>query len=278
MAWTPPEAWTVPEPEWVTLAPGVRWLLQRPNGAERRAITAEVAAMMGRIYQGRADLALAGLDQAEAFEEALSLERLAGVAGVLTGILFARACLKDWSGMEPDAGDAPSWEDADAVKAALLFGAPAMRGEAPLLEPFLAWLEGARRPMGAECLRLTALAEDHWSGGPARCRACQDEGDPCAKGGATDGQLCPRLANTPQTSVGILAWDIAQAPGMWAHGSMAGVVTGFDIRSALLTYERLAGQTDEADIGAAFAAFRAIEGGRLTAEAKAAEARKAADV
>lgn len=269
-----PDAWQIPEPEWVPLAPGVRWLLQIPDGGVRAVVQADVAAIMSKVYQGREGLEALGLEDTGAMGEVFDLDRLSGYASCLTACLYARHCLKGWEGIDhPKTGEPLDFADADNVRAALLHGAPPV-GQ-PLLAPFLAWVERPRRPMAAESIRLRDLAADFWNGGAERCRACADEGDPCQKGAATEGEICPRLKNTPLTPEGVTAWAIASGTsGLWLRAGMEGVVIGLDYRAALLAFEADRGQSREApDLGAAFAAFRAIEAGRMQAEAEKAAAR-----
>lgn len=265
------DAWSPAEPEWTPLAPGVRWLLRRPDGADRMIVTADVSQAMSRIYQGRAELEALGLDgEMSGGDHVLSLDQLVGYSSLLTASRYARLCLIDWEGIDhPQTAEKLDPTDPSAIHDALVFGAPG--GGAPLLAPFLAWIDQPRRPMGAETVRLRALAKDHWSGGAERCRACADESDPCAKGGSIEGELCPRLKNAPLTPEGVAAWDIASgAAGLWERAGMTGAVAGLRYRDALLVFEGQGGG-DQLDFGAAFTAFRAIEAGRLEAEAQQAK-------
>lgn len=262
-------AWPEPEAQWVPLAPGVRWKLRRPDGAVQTQVSAQVGAVMSRVYAGRAGLETLGLDP-EAAGEVLDLDVLSGYASVLTGCLYAAALLEDWSGVDdPATGQPLDCRDPAAVRAALVLGPPPA-GD-PLLTPFLAWLEGPRRSMASETVRLRVLARDHWTGGAERCAACADAGDTCAKGGAVDGQLCPALANRPQTAEGVSAWAVAVGQSaLWVRAGMAGQVTGLNYRDALLAMEA-DGITDH---GAAFVALQAIEAGRIEAEIERLEAER----
>lgn len=268
-----PEAWQIPAPEWVPLAPGVRWKLKTPDGGVRAVVAADVAAIMAKVYQGRDGLEALGIEDTGAMGEVFNLDRLSGYASCLTACLFARHCLEEWEGIvDPTSGEPLDHQDPDNIRAALLHGAPPV-GQ-PLLAPFLAWIEKPRRPMIAEAIRLRDLAADHWAGGAERCRACADEGDPCQKGASVEGEMCPRLKNTPQTPEGVTAWGIASTTsGLWQRGGMDGTVTGLDYRAALLAFEaETSGIGQTVDHGAAFAAFRAIEQGRMQAQADKAEA------
>lgn len=270
-----PDAWSPPEPEWVPLAPGVRWRLKVPDGALRLWVASEVAGVMSRVFEGRAGMEALGLDADPAFDAAVSLDRIQGLTGLLSACLHARHALLDWEGIEdPQTGEPLDHTDPETVRAALLHGAPPW-GQ-PLLGPFLSWLEAPRRPMARETLRLKDLSRDHWSGGAERCRACVDEGDACAKGAATDGEICPRLKHAPQTPEGATAWTIASTTsGLWTRAGMGGAVAGLDYRAALLAFEEMIGSERGPDFGAAFACFRAIEAGRMQAEAERAEAQRA---
>ena len=266
-----PDAWALPEPDWVPMAPGVRFKLRIPSGADRMAVTAEVASVLRRVYDGRAGMEDLGLDEDPGFDEVLSLDRIQGLAGVLSACLYAKRCLVEWDGMvHPRTGEALDHADADNVRAALIHGAPPY-GQ-PLLSPFLAWVERPQRLASAEAVRLRDLAEDHWSGGAERCAACKSEAEACAKGEATEGAICPKLSNAPATPEGAAVWKIAAGTsGLWARAGMGGRVTGLDYRAALLAFEELMAGDRPADIGTAFGLFQAVEAGRLQAEAKAAE-------
>lgn len=268
------DAWAPAEPEWVPLAPGVKWRLRRPDGADKMVVASDVSQVMSRIYQGRAALEALGLEnEMTGGDHVLSLDQIVGYSSLLTATRYARLCLIDWEGIDhPTTGEKLDPADSDAVHDALVFGAPG--GGTPLLTPFLAWIDQPRRPMGAETIRLRALAKDHWNGGAERCRACADDSDPCAKGGSVEGELCPRLKNSPLTPEGIAAWEIASsASGLWDRAGMSGTVTGLHYREALLVFEtQCAGGREQLDFAAAFTAFRAIEAGRLEAEAEQAKA------
>lgn len=267
-------AWSPAEPEWVRLSPGVRWLLRRPDGADKLVVMADVQQAMTRIYQGRAELEALGLEsEMQAVDHVLSLDQIVGYSSLLSACRYAQLCLLDWEGIDdPDTGEKIDPADPSAIHDALIHGAPG--SATPLLTPFLAWIDHPKRPMGAETIRLRALAKDHWTGGGERCRACADDNDPCAKGGSVDGVICPRIKNAPQTPEGIAAWEIATSTsGVWDRAGMTGVVAGLHFREALLLFETQAGGgSEQLDFAAAFAAFRAIEHGRLEAEAERAEA------
>jgi hypothetical protein len=282
---TPPDAWETPEPEWVNLAPGVRWLLRRPNGIDERVVAAETAAVMARVYEGRAALQDLGLDvDGVDASPALDLERLSGQAQVFAACLHARRLLAGWEGIEhPTSGEPLDHTDPANVQAALIYGPPPQG--ASLLSPFLAWLNRPLRPMASEGVRLKARAKDWWSGGAERCRACADESTPCSKGGAepsaddpTRHELCPLLTTEPRTAEGQLAWSIATTGmGLWQRAGIGGAITGFDYGAALKLFESARrASSSECDVGAAFVAFRAIEAGTLEAMAAKAEAEEAA--
>lgn len=273
--WNAPTAWAPAEPEWIRMAPGVSWLLLRPDGAIKTVVASDVATVINQIYGGRAGLEALGLDPEVDTGEALKLDRLAGYAQVLSACLYAKHCLRGWRGIvDPNTLEPLDHTDPENIKAALLRGPPPEGS--PLLAPFLSWIEGPRRPMLVEAALLRKLARDHWSGGAERCQACIDAGDGCAKGASFGGELCPRLELAPQTPEGILAWSIASTTsGLWVRAGMSAILTGLDFRAALLAFEAEAGPSAEApDFGAAFTAFRSIEAGRMEAEAARAEAEK----
>lgn len=265
-------AWPEPEPEWTPLAPGVRWRLRRPNGADQAVVAADVASVMARIYEGRAGLEELGLDPELDTGGALTLDRIAGYASILTACLYAQRCLLDWELRDPATGQPLDVQDPEAVRTALLEGPP--DGGAPLLTAFLAWVQGPQQPMAWEAARLKDLAHDHWSGGAERCRACVSEAEDCARGASTEGALCPRLQHAPRTAPGQAAWDIASTTsGLWIRSGLSAALTGLDYGAALLIFEsRQGGNLATADVGAAFIAFRAIEQGRLKAEMERADA------
>lgn len=271
-------AWKPAEAEWVTLAPGVRWLLKRPDGVERHMVAAEVTGIMTRALDGRQAFEEMGLafdgDEAGTVR-GLDLDRVSSMGQVLAAVLIAQRCLKGWEGFEVD-GVALDHTDPEAVRSALILGAPDTEGT-PLLAPFMAWLEKPRQPMAAETRRLRQRAEDWFDGGQERCAACRLDGETCAKGAsapkaddAIKREMCPQLSTEPQTAHGQVCWQVStRTAGMWRREGLSGRVTGLDYGAALLAYE--AEYPGEVDHGAAFAAFRAIEAGALAAAAKRAQ-------
>lgn len=278
-------AWSVDGPKWVTLAPGVRWLLKQPDGAERQIIAAEVAGVMARVWTGRAALEELGVDldpEGPEATAALDLGRLSGMAAVLTAVYLAQRCLKGWEGIDdPETGQPLDHTDPEIIRNALVHGAPPQGRD--LLSPFLSWAEGPRQPMAAESVRLRKRAKDFWSGGRERCAACVETKETCALGGSapkaddpTKREICPQLINAPTTAPGIAAWSLAAStPGLWLRAGMEGSITGLDHGAALMAFEAQCGRTrDDCDHGAAFEAFRAIEAGALEAFTEAAELKK----
>lgn len=262
-----PEPWQPKPAEWVTLAPGVKWLLRRPNGVDRQVVAAEVAQVMARVYAGRAALDEIGVDLDQDAGEALDLDRIAAYSSVFAGVLMARRLLEDWDLLDPATGVALDHADPDVMRAVLIHGPPP---EGPdLLSPFLSWLESPRRPMAAEAMRLRERARDWWAGGAARCLACADERSPCSKAGSEAGEMCPQLRNEPRTPEGQACWRLAtRSPGLWARAGMDGRISGLDYGAALKAWEAECGEAgQQCDHGAAFAALRAIETGCLEAQA-----------
>lgn len=279
-------AWSIAEPQWVQLAPGVRWLLKRPDGVTQKVVAAEVAAIMGRVFHGRAALEELGLDLDAEHPDAvrgLDLDRLNGYASILAAVYTAQRCLRGWEGIaDPNTGEVLDHTDPEAIRAALIHGAPP-EGQS-LLAPFMSWVEQPKQPMTAEIFRLRKRAKDWWGGGRERCLACVDEGEACAKGESAakvddpqKRELCPQLDGAPQTAPGRMAWDLATTtPGLWDRAGMGGSITGFKHGDALIAYEAQCGDNAEAaDHGAAFAAFRAIESGALEAMMEKAAAESA---
>lgn len=267
-----PSAWSPRPADWVPLAPGVRWLLRRPNGVDQRDVASEVAQVMSRVYSGRAALEQLGVDPDLDGGEALDLDTIAAYASVLTAWMTAQRCLEGWEGIEdPETGQALDHTDPENVRAALIQGPPPHGAD--LLAPFLSWVEQPRRPMVAEGLRLRKRARDWWAGGQARCLACADQGDSCAKGASEAGALCPQRETEPLTPAGQAAWAIATGShGLWDRSGMDGRITGLKYHAALMAYEaRCEEDRSDCDHGAAFEAFRAIETGCLEALVEAAE-------
>lgn len=256
------------EAQWVTLGPGVRWLLRRPNGAEEAWASAQTAQSLMRLIEARAELEALNL-AADDMGPLADMERLTGLGVVFTACVLAPRLLEAWEGVEDPATGEPLEITAEAIKACLLSGTPA--GGRPLLSSFAAWLEGPARPMVAEAMRLRQRAKDGWSGGFDRCRACREEGDACSKGVSEGGEICPQIKARPVTVEGEAAWEVCQASGLWVRAGMAGMVSGLDYRAALLAMEAKGVQ----DMGAAFKALQAIEAGRIEAEVERAEAQTA---
>jgi len=272
-------AWAPSEPTWVQLAPGVRWLLQRPDGVTQRVVAAEVASVMSRVFHGRAALEELGFDLDADHPDTirgLDLDRLQGYSSVLAAVYTAQRCLKGWEGIvDPGTGEPLDHTDVEAIRAALIHGAPP-EGQS-LLAPFMSWVEQPKVPMAAEVVRLRKRAKDWWGGGRERCLACQDDAEPCSKGASAPKpddpakrELCPQIDTAPQTAAGRLAWALASStPGLWERAGMAGAITGLKHGDALLAYETQAAKgSDNLDHGAAFEAFRAIETGALEAFAE----------
>lgn len=279
-------AWAPAEPEWVQLAPGVRWLLQRPDGVTQRVVAAEVASVMSRVFHGRAALEELGLDLDDDHPDSvrgLDLDRLHGYASVLAAVFTAQRCLKGWEGIDdPRTAEPLDHTDPEAIRAALIHGAPP-QGQS-LLAPFMSWVEQPKVPMASEAIRLRKRAKDWWGGGRERCLACQEDAELCSKGASapkaedpTKREICPQLDLAPLTPAGRMAWTLAATtPGLWERGGMAAAITGLKHGDALLAYEaQCARGSDAADHGAAFEAFRAIEAGVLEAMADRVDPAKA---
>lgn len=254
-------AWSPPAPAWVPMAPGVRWKLRPPTGEEQALAAGQVGVSMRRLFEGRAVLESIGF-AAEEMGVTGDLERLNGLSGVFMAAHLARCCLSEWEGMDdPESGE-PLEITPETIQHALIFGPPPW-GK-PLTTPFLAWLESTSNSMGGETMRLRRRARDGWAGGFDRCAACADEASDCSKGGSEGGEICPLRQFAPRTVEGDRAWEVSLTPGLWQRAGMEGAVTGLDYGAALLAAEALGSGVS---VGNLFSAFRAIEAGRLEAEA-----------
>lgn len=252
--------------EWVPLAPGVEFHLRRLDGVEEASVQADTASAMAKVVDGRATLEALGFDD-DALGAAQDLEQMAGLSVFLFACRYAALALDEWRGVEdPETGE-PIEITPESIHAALRFGSPDGSGPA-LLMPFMAWVEGPQRPVGAEKARLRALAEYEFKGGDALCDACDLERAPCARMGSEGGVLCPRIENAPVTLEGIAAWDIARAPGLWVRAGMGGHLAGLDYRAAL----EIGGAREGLHLGRLFECFRAIEAGALKGSREKAEA------
>lgn len=263
-----PEAWRPKPAEWVTLAPGVKWLLRRPNGEDRQVVGAMEAQLMARVLAGRAGMEEMGIELDQAGGPALNLEYLNAYRSIYGAVLMALRVLEGWDMIEPASGTALDHTDRDTVQAALIHGPPPEGAD--LLSPFLSWLAIPRRPMASDAIRLRDRARDWWSGGAARCLACADEKSDCSKGGSEGGEMCPQIRNEPQTPEGQSCWRlVTRSSGLWARAGMDGRISGLDYGAALKAFEAECADTGAlCDHGAAFAALRAIETGCLEAQAE----------
>ena len=84
--------------------------------------------------------------------------------------------------------------------------------------------------------RITALCRWHFQsgGGPEYCRACRDDGLPCARGGpGADGRLCPYREHALISQQEHEAWDVLIACQGQLRLAPSGHVIGIDMDAAL---------------------------------------------
>jgi hypothetical protein len=84
--------------------------------------------------------------------------------------------------------------------------------------------------------RLRALCRWHFQpgGGPEYCRACSDDGLPCARGEpGADGRLCPYREHALISRQEHEAWDVLLASQVQLRLAPTGHVIGLDMNAAL---------------------------------------------
>lgn len=259
-----PDGWKPREPEWADLAPGIRWLIKPRDGSVDAMIEAQVAQIMGRFYEGRADLERVRLP-VELFGDIADLDKLAGLSVLIGAILYADQLVEAWEGMDHVENGEPLELNGENLTAALFLGPP--EGGGPMYETFLAWVKRPTFPVAADAKRLRELAKWEFGGGAKHCEGCDQFGSACAKGGTDGGDLCPRRLNQPRTAPAIAAWRASNSPGAWLRAGMGGEITGLDRRACLASATAEGGQgwLDEA---AVIRHLSAIEAGALEALAE----------
>lgn len=259
-------SWKEREPEWATIAHGVRVLCKPLTGEIQAEVSERVARLIGGLQQGRADLDALGFE-GEELGVLSDLDVLAGLSVFAGAVFTMEAILLDWEGIDDADTGLPVPVSPEAIRAALRFGTP--EGGSALLGPFMALLNKPRQPIAADLRRLRELAKwDHSEHGLDHCSGCDLLEAGCAKGGTDAGDRCPRMANAPQTAPGMEAIAASRHAGAWRRAGMGGELTGLDY-SACLEIARAAGMVDE---GAFIRCLQAIEAGALEAKAERAAA------
>ena len=260
------DAWKPPGPEWVSLAPGVRWLIWPYNGDLQAIVSAKVAKTVAGVFESRAALDDLGFD-AEELGALGDLNVLAGLSVFCGAVFAAELIVKEWTGIDHAQTGEPIPVSPEAIRAALRYGTP--EGGPALLGPFMAWLERPRQPIAADVRRLRALAKWEHGGGLTHCQGCAIAAAPCASGGTDGGAPCPSKVNLPQTEPGIAARAAAANHGVWLRAGMAGQLVGLHYGQCLEIARASQSALDE---GAFIRCLCAIEAGAL--EAAAERARK----
>lgn len=217
-----------PQPEWVSLAPGVSWLLDRPDAGVKTAVAGRVAASMARVYT-RSMRPPTHLGDAQ--HEVTASASLAGEASIIAALLYANRCLRGWRGVRDwRTGEPRPQPDPDATRHALLKGC-SPEGD-PLLVAFLAWLQEPRQQISDAAIALLVSPE---------------------QGSGAAGPVPEIVATCGSILEGY--------PELWVR-DQSGHGLGLDFRNALLIFEEASGE--DADFGAASQIFRGIEKLRLS--------------
>lgn len=122
--------------EWVTLAPGVRLKLRRPDGLDQAVVEARTSQVMSRVILSDADLEEYGFEAADRGVMAQP-HVLLGLSTFVSSCSFAELLIQEWEigdteGPQPDLTP-------ENIRALLRHGATPEDG-LPLLRPFQAWL------------------------------------------------------------------------------------------------------------------------------------------
>jgi hypothetical protein len=260
--------WRSRAPEWLPIAPGIRWLVKPTNGAIDAEVAAEVADIMGALLVGRAGLERVRLPL-ELFGDLGDADRIAGLGMLIGSILHAEQLVEAWEGMDDAETGEPLPLTPEHLTDALFLGPP--EGGPPLFQVFYAWLQRPGVPVAADCRRLAALARWEHGGGLAHCEGCELAGAPCAKGGTDAGDPCPRRVNAPRTPAGRAALAACRLPGVWTRAGMGGAITGLDY-AACLAVARADGAA--LDDGALVRCLKAFERGAIEAAIERSERSK----
>ncbi len=254
----PPPEWKPRGTEWATIAPGVRFLLKPVTGELQAEVQARVAATIGNLQNGRADLEGLGFED-EDMGVLADLNVLAGLSVFASGVYHGEKLIEAWEGIDdPDTGE-PVEVNPETIRAVLRIGTP--EGGPALLMPFMAWLDRPRQPIAADMRRLRALAEWEQGGGLKHCEGCTQIDADCAQGGTDAGDRCPRLENAPRTPAGIAALTASRKAGAWRRAGISGTLTGLDYVACLAMYQG-------GDEGSFVRCLSAIEAGTLGATAE----------
>lgn len=230
-------AWADPGPEWVPMAPGIRWHMTPPTRETAAGVAIATGEVMRGTYEDPAFVAALAVS-----DPATAAERVAGHAAVVAACLYARRCLIEWEGvLDPQTGKPADPTDPVAIRKAVIEQmAP---GRPPGMVPLLAWVERPHIPFAAEARRLRATSAAHWAGEAAS----SDE--------------------APQSIEAIACLDMMMTrPDLWCE-AVGDRPAGLDYAAALIAFESQSPPDLKATVsnhyGTAYAAFRAIEAGRL---------------
>ena len=259
------DAWKPRPPEWVSLAPGVSWLIHPITGDLQALVNASVAKTVSDVYTGRGALEDMGFEASD-LGVLGDLDVLSGFSVYCAAVFTAERVVEAWRGIDDaDTGEAIEVTP-ESIRAALRFGTP--EGGPALLQPFMAWLDRPRQPIAAEVRRLREFAKWEHGGGAAHCDGCDQFGADCARGGTDAGDRCPRFVNAPQTEPGLAAWAAAKHQGVWVRAGMAGQLVGLNYAACLEIARAGEARIDE---GAVIRCLGAIEQGALEAAAEKAK-------
>lgn len=259
-------AWKPRAPEWVTLAPGVQFLMRMPTGEEIAEVGARVARAIGSLQDGRGTLEDMGFDPEE-MGALGDLNVLAGFSTLCAAVFYGEKLIEGWRGIDDaETGEAVEVEP-ETIRAVMRLGTP--EGGSALMAPFMAWIDAPRIPIAAEMRRLRELALWEYGDGLTHCEGCDLVEAACAKGGTDDGDRCPRAQHAPLTPPGIAALSATRKAGVWQRAGLDGSVAGLDY-SACLNLARAAAGADNQwlDEGALVRCLSAIEAGAMEAMAE----------
>ena len=228
-------AWQTPEPEWMPMAPGIKWLLHYPDAATAAGVATDTAKVLAGTY-GDADVMMALANDPET-----AASKVAGQAAVILAVLYAHRCLIEWEGVLLEDGTPAPIGDPNVLRRAVISEMAPSRPAAMI--PLLGWIQGSRRRQWGDFIRLRNTAASHW---------IDEDPDP---------------DDAPQTIEGIACWDLVLTrPDLWLAETDLHPA-GLDYARALIAFEDQnppdVKAALSADYGAAYHSLRAIEAGRI---------------